>query len=183
MILNRKSQFEKSGIIVKNEEDEIYFIAPFSRGVMHFWNQYNAIEENIYDLNQNIVYHLSYEVESIEQVLNLLVEFNQNLLNPRLKRKKILITCQTKQTARIWAGQLHDIAVAFNIDFRFFATEIYNVRDDAYQYDLIILTPQVKYLEKAVKNYSDTPVLVVNSNHEGKGAFLELFHKIQSILN
>ncbi len=165
-------------------ERTIHFNTDAYLGTLYFW-QDDVIEESIIDKeNQRHVFYLHFQIVHFAQAQFLFNEFINYLLSGKHQMKYILLCCSSGLSTYLFATKLQEIAERYHLPYYFEAMSIHRLKDKALHHDLIVLAPQVSYLEPYVKKNIDAniPITTFKSSIFATGDYLEAFNHISSIL-
>lgn len=165
-------------------EQTMHFNTDTYLGTLYFW-QDDMIEESIVDKeNQRPVFYLHFQIAHFAQAQFLFYEFINYLLLGKHQVKSILLCCSSGLSTSLFATKLQEIADHYHLPYYFEATSIHRLQDETIHHDLIVLAPQVSYLEPYVEKHvsKHVPITSFNSLIFATNDYLEAFNHISSIL-
>ncbi|ELL44522.1 PTS sugar transporter subunit IIB [Spiroplasma melliferum] len=78
--------------------------------------------------------------------------------------KKILLVCSAGMSTSILVKKMEEAAEIMNIDVHVEAKAMAEAQSVLENYDVILLGPQVKYIENNIKSMTEKPVSVIPAN-------------------
>lgn len=134
------------------DEDTIYIDTDYCHGEVSFFNN-NIIALSVTNLtNDNTEFFLHFQMQSINHAVEL---FNEmiDVVKKLVKKpqRKVLLSCTSGLTTTYFAGQLNEAVNILNLDYSFDATPYADLYDKGRDYDIILLAPQIAYLQPKVQ--------------------------------
>lgn len=87
--------------------------------------------------------------------------------------KKILLVCSAGMSTSILVKKMEEAAEIMNIDVHVEAKAMAEAQSVLENYDVILLGPQVKYIENNIKSMTEKPVSVIPANVYALGKWKE----------
>lgn len=78
--------------------------------------------------------------------------------------KKILLVCSAGMSTSILVKKMEEAAEIMNVDVHVEAKAMAEAQSVLENYDVILLGPQVKYIENNIKSMTEKPVSVIPAN-------------------
>lgn len=151
-------------------------IFEFAPDRFHFESDYAHGELNFYDLEMYVVelritagktdetaFFLHFELNDLEYAKELFGEFLDTFDILRSKRNvRVLLSCTSAITTSFLAGKLNEASKLLSMDYHFDATPFPTIHEKAYDYDMILLAPQVAQEADALAlALENTPVIKI----------------------
>lgn len=108
-------------------------------------------------------YYLHFQMKDEEHTKTLFREMEEALLELENEREiKVLLSCSSGFTTSYFAQKLNEAAKTLELDYTFNAVSYFDLYDQAENYDIILLAPQIGYMIKKIeKSLSNLPVLQI----------------------
>lgn len=117
-------------------------------GVVTLWLNDKIMEEEIIDSHNKSLFYLHYDVISLKHCFYFIHDFFRALTNfIDLSKTKILLCCSGGLSTSMFADSLQSIADSYHYPMNFYATSVYQVDTMIQDYDILLLAPQVAYME------------------------------------
>ncbi|GAA6238254.1 MAG: lactose/cellobiose PTS transporter subunit IIB [Spiroplasma phoeniceum] len=78
--------------------------------------------------------------------------------------KKILLVCSAGMSTSILVKKMEEAAEIMNVDVHVEVKAMVEAQSVLENYDVILLGPQVKYIENNIKSMTEKPVSVISAN-------------------
>jgi len=154
-----------SGIAVRESTDSTVLLATSEAdGQITFHDDLNLAEFQIVrKKDRETSFYLHFAINDEQRCVDLFNEFCRSLLEEKKQKNlNILLCCSSALTTSFFAEKLRAAAAALHLDYSFSAVPEESIYQEGFQYDMILLAPQVGYLLKKVRSaLKDTPVLVI----------------------
>ena len=145
------SQTDDAYELINDEEhDRIRFLTQYGEGVALLHEDLGIVELTITTLSDSqTMFYLHFEPTNPEHAKGLFKEMKETLLTLDEKHGvRILLTCSCGLTTGFFAEQLQAAADAMSLDFKFDAVSYTTIYEKAFDYDVILLAPQIQYEHK-----------------------------------
>ena len=97
-------------------------------------------------------FYLHFQLKDRDHAHDLLNEMIRTLISLKDEQKtRILLTCSSALTTSFFAEKLNEAARSLQLDYTFDAVSINMIYDEGFDYDVILLAPQVGYEYKRMK--------------------------------
>lgn len=152
------------------QDDNIIIDTQFGIGHINFYED-NIIELNVIDKQTGeMCFFIHFQINGLHHAIGLLKEMKECLETMSAHHTtKVLLSCTSGLTTGYFAQKLQEGASLLNKDFEFEAvaySELFSVAD---KYDLILLAPQVSYMQSKVQEVlKNKTVLALSSVLFGK---------------
>jgi len=135
-------------ITVQDEGEKITLTTPYAVGRVDVHNLGIVIVElsvtNLAD-DENKFY-LHFELKDLAHAKELFTEMRETLLDLKDKHKlKILLCCTSGMTTSFFSEKLNEAAQLLSLDCEFNAVPFYKLYDAGFDYNIILLAPQIAY--------------------------------------
>lgn len=129
---------------------------------INFW-QSGIVEEEVTDKKkQEIIFYLHYQFQNFLQAKHMFEEMMNFVIHSKKQRTyKVLLCCSGGLTTTLFANGLQQYAQLSKRNITFDAIGYAGVYEVANQYDMILLAPQVAYLEASTKAIVNTSVCCI----------------------
>lgn len=136
--------------------------------------QFSHIEDNtlveisiITKKDDQTKFYLHFELKEEAHAKKLFEEMIETLIQLKdKKRLRVLLSCSAGLTTSMFAAQLNEAASTLGIDYEFNAVSYLNIYEEAENYDLILIAPQIGYmLERLQKSLPDHLVLQIPTTY------------------
>ncbi len=138
--------------ITQKNENTIYIDTDYCHGEVNFFDN-NIIALNVKNLtNGNTEFFLHFQMQSMNhavELFNEMIEVVKKLVEK--PQRTVLLSCTSGLTTTYFAQQLNDAANILNIEYSFDATPYADLYDKGRDYDIILLAPQIAYLQPKVQ--------------------------------
>ncbi len=140
------------GYEIEAEGNRILFKTDCAEGAVNFHEDLGIAELIIRTKDaEEPMFYLHFEPNDAEHAESLFAEMKETLLHLNgSKSRKILLTCTCGLTTGYFAQMLNEAAEAEKKDYRFDAVPFPNLYEKAFDYDAILLAPQIGYEYKKV---------------------------------
>lgn len=152
LIIN-KDEYEKNGIILEidaHDSQRLVFHYSHLMGIIQFYNSHYIIEETILNDKGELLFYLHYKMLNLLSARNFMINFFQELIHYPQPRH-IGMSCSCGITTSVFIDGLQKLCQLLNIPYQFDVVPIYEIEQVYHDYDIIILAPQVSYLEPQLK--------------------------------
>lgn len=155
-------------------EEAICYDGEDAKGMIHFWPNY-IIEEEIFDSHNNErVFYLHFQMNNVNRVYLLIKEFFDFICHYKNKKKKILLCCSSAVTTTYFAYEMNQLAEKLNMPYIVEAIGYTNLESVIDDYELVLLAPQIAYLDAKIKKQflhkkivSMTPKIFATNQYHG----------------
>lgn len=133
-------------------EDVIVIETDCSHSEVTF-NPMNIIELSVTNtLNQQIEFYLHFQMNTLKHALELFHEMMMTIQTLVHKPPlKILLSCTGGLTTGFFAEKLNEATELLSLDYEFSAVPYQRLFEIGYQYDVILLAPQISYMQAKVQ--------------------------------
>lgn len=176
-------------IQIEEKSDVIYFKKKDFLGTTAFYRDY-LIEHEIFDnSNKERLYYMHYQFINFKQALIIFNDFIntfKDYYQPRLT--KVLLCCSAGYTSTYFADGMKRFCNLAKIPIEIEAASYNNIDKMARQYDMVLLAPQIAYLESKILTkfngdvYSIPPKMFATNDYNEIVEFI-LKHNKFTILN
>ena len=136
--------------------------------VTGFVNVYN-LEVEIVELrlerneDREVIFFLHFELKDEDHACSLFKEMTDMIRQLKNKQTvKVLLSCTSGLTTSFFAEKLKEAAATLSLDMTFEAVPFSNLYETAYEYDVILLAPQISYeLKKISEIYKNKIVMTI----------------------
>lgn len=176
-------QYHKSWQISK-DDDNLIIEAEYGIGHVNFYED-SIIELNVIEKEtQEMSFFIHFQMNSFHHAVGLLKEMTECLQTmSQHKKTKILLSCTSGLTTGFFAEKLQEGAELLNKDFVFDAVAYSELFDVAKDHDVILLAPQVSYMQSKVQGIlKNKMVLTLSSALFGKYDVANTFQFIENEL-
>ena len=140
--------------VKKETEDGIRFETDFAIAEVNFYEfEILVAELRITNKkNDETAFFLHFELRDIDYAKELFGEMTETLEELRLRRKvQVLLSCTSALTTSLMAEKLNAAAELLTMDYSFDAVPFPELYDNAQDYDMILLAPQISYESKNIR--------------------------------
>lgn len=134
------------------EDDDHYrLVTDYGRAEINFYPD-EIVEISITSFkNNDPKYYLHFQLKEEEHTKVLFREMEEALLNLRYEKKiRVLLSCSSGFTTSFFASRLKEAADTLELDYTFDAVSYFDLYDQAENYDIILLAPQIGYMLKKI---------------------------------
>ena len=163
-------QNHESWLIQRDEDNNIIIDTRYGTGHILFYKN-SIIELNVIDKQrQESCFFIHFQINGFHHALGLIKEMKECLESMSAHHKvKVLLSCTSGLTTGYFAQKLQEGAQLLGKDMEFRAVSYRELFDVAYDQELILLAPQVSYMQSKVQAVlKDKLVLTLNSTLFGK---------------
>lgn len=138
-------------ISLSNDQKNIVIKNKYSKSQINFYNM-NIVEFSVENLmKKEIEFYLHFQIKNIKHAIGLFNEMlemiNQLTNKPALK---VLLSCTGGLTTGYFADRINQITKLLNIDIEVAAVSYNNLYKASDDYDMIMLAPQISYMNAKV---------------------------------
>lgn len=171
--------------IVEENEECIKLVTDYGEATITFTPLEGTVivEFNIITKKDGSVkFYLHFELndeDHAKQLYNELVETLVNLKDE--KTLQVLLSCSAGLTTSMFAANLNSVAEMLGLDYHFEAVPYLNIYEEASNYDVVLLAPQISYMYKRLnESLPNKPVLQIPTSIFASYDALEAIKFIQS---
>ncbi len=137
-------------LIYDEEKNRIRFLTEYAEGAAALHEDLGIVELTITTLaDSQTMFYLHFEPNDPEHAEGLFREMKETLLTVNEKHGvRVLLTCSCGLTTGFFAEQLQAAAEALSLDYTFNAVSFPTIYEKAFDYDVILLAPQIQYEHK-----------------------------------
>ena len=149
--------------IITGFEREIRLETDYATGFVVFYDQ-DIVELMIKRKeNSETCFYLHFQLKDEEHAKNLFREMTEVLIGLQEHKKlRILLTCSSALTTSFYAQELNKAAETLQLDYVFSAVSFSHIYEKGFDYDVILLAPQIQYEYPKVKEiFKDQIVLKI----------------------
>lgn len=150
-------------VVREDNNGNIHLITDNAEGQISFYPQDIVELAIITAKDQENVFYLHFRLDDLDHALSLFAEMRQTLLS--LKKKKrihVLLTCTSALTSSYFASELNTAAETLRLDYEFTAISFDRIYEKGFDYDVILLAPQVHFQYDRLKQiFRDTIVMKI----------------------
>lgn len=128
-------------------------------GIIEFWGKQHIIEETILNKDQELLFYLHYKMNNLSGFKNFIYTFFQQLLSYPQSRY-IAVSCTSDVTSSVFIQKLQELSDLMNMPYHFETVPAYQIEKKYQKYDMILLAPQVAYLEPMIKSFCQNQCIV-----------------------
>lgn len=112
-------------------------------------------------------FYLHFELKEEAHAHKLFEEMVETLIQLKDEKKvRVLLSCSAGLTTSMFAAQLNEAATTLGIDYEFNAVSYLNIYEEAENYDLILIAPQIGYmLDRLQKSLPEHLVLQIPTTY------------------
>ena len=169
-------------IFLKENNDNIVIITtPYSYTEIIF-NEHNIIEFSVTNkINEKVEFYLHFQMKTLKHAMELFEEMletvHQFVYKPKMK---ILLSCSGGLTTGYFAERLNEVNEMLSLDYEFEAVPYGNLYDVGINYDMILLAPQIGYMQPKIQEIlADKNVVRIPSGIFAKYDVISLLQLIQ----
>ena len=149
---------------LKNDEEKnrTRFLTQYAEGVASLHEDLGIVELTITTLaDSQTMFYLHFEPNSPEHAEGLFKEMKETLLTQNEKHGvRVLLTCSCGLTTGFFAEQLQAAAEALSLDYKFDAVSFTTIYEKAFDYDVILLAPQIQYEHKKLASVLNDKIIL-----------------------
>lgn len=162
-IVSHQDVYQKSGIsfqIDENDPQRLLFTYQDYNGEIYFWKKHHIIEETIKDANNNITFYLHFRIVNLSSTQKFVKDFLKQM--KAIKNiQHIGMSCSCGITSSVFVEKLQKLCEMLNISYQFNVVSLDDIKTVYKDYDLLVLAPQIAYLEPKVKAICQKDCLVM----------------------
>lgn len=150
-------------------------------GSITFWIKDGIIEEEIVDHTGYSIFYLHYNIVSLKQGYYFVKDFVNAFINfLNLMDTHVLLCCSGGLSTTLFSDNFQAIADQYHFPITFEAKGIHQVKSVINQYGLILLAPQIAYMQAEVIGWTDhqQEVICLSASDFGKQNYYQLFFEI-----
>ena len=142
--------FQKE-LLTHTKDEGIYFQKESIQGVIHFWPNY-IIEEEVFNKEkEERIFYLHFQINDLHRVQSLIQEFFDFIKTYPTQKRKILLCCSSAITTTYFAHEMNELAIKLNMPYSIDAVGYTNLEKVINDYELVLLAPQISYLDAKIK--------------------------------
>lgn len=144
-----QNQPQKEYDLVVEDDDHYRLLTKYGRAEINFYPN-EIVEISITSFKDNEPkYYLHFQLKDEEHTKTLFYEMEQALETLESERKiKVLLSCSSGFTTSFFASRLTEAADTLDLDYTFDAVSYFDLYDQAENYDIVLLAPQIGYMLK-----------------------------------
>ena len=156
------------GEIVAKDDFHLRLNSPYAEGQVNF---YDLEEANAFVVELSVMqtkddkacFYLHFELKDLAYAKELFVEMLGSYIAVKdMGKTRILLCCTSAFTTTYFANKLNETVEFLALPFEFSAVSYDRVFKTAFDYDMVLLAPQVAFHEEAVRHiFDDIPILAV----------------------
>ena len=186
IIVNQK-KYLKKGIhfqIDPQDSSRLLFQYQNINGIIHFWYSQHLIEETILNQDDELLFYLHYKVFNLLLPRKYILEFFYHLVSYQ-SPKHIGLSCSCGITSSLFIEPLQQLAQLMNLPYQFDVVSMYDIEKVYHDYDIILLAPQILYLEPRLKMMCQKECIVshIDPSIFATCQYQAVLDKIQELLN
>lgn len=175
-------------ILEKKNEDLIQLDTSYAVASV----QFSSIEDNILveisiisKKDERTKFYLHFELKEEEHAKKLFDEMVETLIRLKGEKKvRVLLSCSAGLTTSMFASMLTEAAATLGLDYEFNAVSYMNIYEEADNYDLILIAPQIGYmLNRLTSSLPDHLILQIPTAYFASYNTGETIQFIQKSLN
>lgn len=150
-------------------------------GTVTYWIQDNIIEEEIRDQGDHSLFYLHYNIISLKQCYYFVKDFINSFINfLKLSNIHVLLCCSGGLSSTLFSDHLQSIANDYHYPITFKAVGVNKVKDVIDDYDMILLAPQVAYMQPDILQmcHHQQEVICISANDFATQNYHQLFFEI-----
>lgn len=180
-------QYIKMGCIHIEETKElkvIHIVTAEVIGKITFWYD-GIIEEELRDKgNKEGIFYLHYQFQNFLQAKKMLEDMISFVLHSKKqKTKKVLLCCSGGLTTTLFASGLQQYARLSKQNITFDAIGYPSLYEKSSQYDMVLLAPQVAYLELKTREMLDVPICCITPTNFATNDFNQTLSMVVKTIN
>lgn len=185
LIVN-KDHYAKKGIkleIDSEDPQKLIFYYQNLKGIIQFWNQHHIIEETIINENNELLFYLHYTIINLAIAKKFIINFFRELVG-RPQPKHIGMSCSCGITTSLFVEGLKKLSQILNLPYEFDVVPLHEIESLCHDYDVILLAPQVSYLEPQIKGICKNQCLVstIDATTFATSHYQDALNEIKDIL-
>ena len=141
--------------IIKKNDQLIQLMTDYGEASIQFTKIENntIVEFNVISNKDNAVkFYLHFELNDEEHAKQLYDEMVETLVGLKNEKTiKVLLSCSAGLTTSMFAENLNAIVEMLGIDYQFVAVSYLSIYEEADQYDVILIAPQIGYMLNRLK--------------------------------
>lgn len=143
---------DRSSITIKNY---------YSESHVNFY-QMNIVEFTIKNIEKDeTVFYLHFQIKNLRQAVDLFNEMLETINNiTNTPALKVLFTCTSGLTTGYFAQKVNEVADLLHLDIHVDAVSYNNLYKAGHDYDIIMLAPQISYMDTKVRAILKEQVIV-----------------------
>lgn len=154
-ILGKESDFKQHHIHMSKVDNGdsariIRFDLTNATAFIKLWTD-EIVEEEILDQKGEHLFYLHYHINDIRQCRYLFYEFYKVMLHHNNQIKiRVALCCSGGLSTSLFSVKLSELVELEKLNYEFTAISIYHLQHRLYNFDAILLAPQIAYLEPAI---------------------------------
>lgn len=160
------SHQQKDYQIIEENESAIKLVTEYGEATITFTPLEDTmiVEFNIVTKKDGSVkFYLHFELNDEDHAKQLYDEMVETLINLKdEKTLQVLLSCSAGLTTSMFAANLNSVAEMLGLDYHFEAVPYLNIYEEANNYDVVLLAPQISYMYKRLnESLPDKPVFQI----------------------
>ena len=154
-LIGHKDDFAKKHIYLEIDSQysqRLIFTYHHFQGIIEFWSKQHIIEEIILNDKEELLFYLHYNLTNLSSFKQFIEAFFQQLTSYS-QTQHIGMICLQNDMNQTFVKKMKELISFMNLPYIFESISIDDIQKDSYQYDLILLEPQLKYLEPQIMSY------------------------------
>lgn len=153
-------------------------------GKVTFWYD-GIVEEEVRDKNNKEgIFYLHYQFQNFLQAKKMFEEMMSFVLHSKKQKTiKVLLCCSGGLTTTLFASGLQQYARLSKQNITFDAVGYPSLYEKSRQYDMVLLAPQVAYLEPNTKAMIDVPICCISPTNFATNNFQKTLSMVVGIIN
>lgn len=168
-----RKQTNRGYTLTEQNPDSFRLETPYGHTDIRFYDNIAELSV-IRNKDDELRYYLHFEVLDEEHAVGLYREMEEALLSlEKEKTLHVVLSCTSGATTGFLAEKLNQAADLMGLDYRFDGVSYYLLYDKAEEADIILLAPQIRYLQKKIeiawptKTILPIPTKLFTSNNTG----------------
>ena len=153
----------KNTCTVRESGNTVYLETEYAQGKAVFHDD-DIVELVITDIkNDEVCFYLHFQLKDDDHAKDLFNEMSDTLMSLKTKRVyRVLLSCTSGLTTSFFASELNRAASELKLSYEFSAVSFSHIYDKGFDYDMILLAPQIHYeFDKAKEIFRTQTVMKI----------------------